>query len=155
MQVLKGSLKIEGLCRHVCSCEVPKIFFDIHDGPLVGPAGPWEMIETTSKEASCHTEIAYSKVYDRFQYNLIGRTFCESQADSKEHESLLLLEVAEWSSPRFELDPAAVCLILNRADWRETDEGEIYERIGRAFVPKKTVRFNAHSRCKNQTITIK
>jgi hypothetical protein len=156
MQVLDGHLKIEGSCRHLCSCEVPSVFFDIHDGLLVAPTGPWDMIEAISSQLRHHNPGDYSKVFTHFRYDLIGKTFCEAQAGSDKHRPLLLLEVAEWSSPRFRA-VAGVCLILKSAEWDISypHKHEVYQRVGRAFILKGPVKLTGQSHWQTRTLIIK
>jgi hypothetical protein len=157
MQVMDGHLNIEGLCRNLCGCEVPSVFFDIHDESIVAPTGPWDIIEAIDS-ASNDIPNAYVQLFKDFRRDLIGKTFCELQptwrSSSDTHRPLLLVEVAEWSSSRYRAT-ASICLILQRAEVDVDDEEEIFERIGRAFVLKEPAGVRELSRWQTRTLTIK
>ncbi|CZR68015.1 uncharacterized protein PAC_17914 [Phialocephala subalpina] len=158
MQVLGGHLKIEGMCCNVCCCEIPSVFFDIHDGSHAAPIGPWEILKAIDSSSSDGIPGSYVEMFKGFKRDLIGKAFCEGRSAtgtvSGSHQPLLLLEMAEWSSPMYR-STASICLILERSEFVVNNEEETFKRVGRAFVLKEPAGVRDLSRWQSQILTIK
>ena len=153
MQVLSGSVYLEGMCCHVCSCNIPDVFFDLHDGFAVRALEPWNDTAADRVPNFSSTQDTDPDIFRDFSKALAGRRACNNTVVPPEHRLLLLIEVAEWTCPRGQ-GTARICLILRLCENRPAGKSRKYERLGRAFVLTDLSESWRSSRWQNQKVTI-
>ncbi|PVH84959.1 hypothetical protein DL98DRAFT_62057 [Cadophora sp. DSE1049] len=153
MQVLSGSLELEGMCCHVCGCHIPCMFFDLHDHSTVRAVEPWNNTAAFSVPNSGSIQDNLPEPFQDFSKALAGKRACINTFGLSQHRPLLLIEVAEWTSPSCR-GAARICLILRLCESKSAEGSWEYERLGRAFVLTDPSGSWTLSRWQNQKVTI-